>query len=47
MFRFELFNAFNHTQWESPSGRVTSGDFGRVGRARDPRIGQLALKFVF
>jgi hypothetical protein len=47
MFRAELFNAFNHAQFENPSGSVTSGSFGRVSSARDPRIGQLALKIVF
>ena len=47
MFRFELFNAFNHTQFNNPSGNVTSGSFGRVNTARDPRIGQVALKFIF
>jgi hypothetical protein len=47
MFRFELFNAFNHAQFLNPSGNVTSGNFGRVSEARDPRIGQVALKFIF
>jgi len=46
-FRAELFNAFNHTQFKLPSGSVTSGNFGNVTGARDPRIGQFALKFVF
>jgi hypothetical protein len=47
MFRAELFNAFNHAQFTNPSGNVSSGSFGRVGGARDPRIGQLALKIMF
>jgi hypothetical protein len=46
-FRAELFNAFNHAQFGNPTGSVTSGSFGNVTGARDPRIGQLALKFVF
>jgi len=47
-FRGELFNAFNHTQFFQPDGNVTDGtDFGRVKRARDPRIIQFALKFYF
>ena len=47
MFRAELFNAFNHTQFAGPSGNVSSSSFGRVSDARDPRIGQLALKIMF
>jgi hypothetical protein len=46
-FRFELFNAFNHAQFFNPTGNFTSGNFGNVTQARDPRIGQFALKFVF
>ncbi len=47
IFRAELFNAFNHAQFENPSGSVTSGGFGRVSGARAPRIGQFALKIAF
>jgi len=47
LFRAELFNAFNHAQFGNPSGSVTSGSFGRVSDARDPRIGQFALKVIF
>ncbi|PYV44313.1 MAG: hypothetical protein DMG06_07040 [Acidobacteria bacterium] len=46
-FRAELFNAFNHAQFTNPSGSVTSGNFGNVTGARDPRIGQFGLKFIF
>lgn len=47
-FRAEIFNAFNHTQFFQPDGNVTDGgDFGRVKRARDPRLIQFALKFFF
>ena len=47
-FRGELFNAFNHTQFSQPDGNITDGtDFGRVKRARDPRLVQFALKFYF
>jgi len=47
-FRGELFNAFNHTQFFQPDGNTTDGtDFGRVKRARDPRLVQFALKFYF
>jgi outer membrane receptor protein involved in Fe transport len=58
-FRTEFFNAWNHTQFSSintvfqtlpanaggPSG--TSGGFGQVSSARDPRIIQFALKLLF
>ncbi len=48
MFRAELFNAFNHAQFINPSGNVSSSSgFGRVTDARDPRIGQFALKIQF
>ena len=47
-FRGELFNAFNHAQFFQPDGNTTDGgDFGRVKRARDPRLVQFALKLSF
>ena len=46
-FRVELFNVFNHAQFMNPTGNLSSGNFGRVTGARDPRIGQFALKFIF
>ena len=46
-FRAELFNVFNHAQFMNPTGNLSSGNFGRVTGARDPRIGQFALKFIF
>jgi hypothetical protein len=46
-FRFELFNAFNHAQFNNPSGSVTNANFGRVTSARSARAGQFALEFVF
>ena len=47
-FRGELFNAFNHAQFFQPDGNTTDGsDFGRVKRARDPRLIQFALKLYF
>ena len=47
-FRGELFNAFNHAQFFQPDGNITDGtDFGRVKRARDPRLVQFALKLSF
>jgi len=47
-FRGELFNAFNHAQFFQPDGNITDGsDFGRVKRARDPRLVQFALRLSF
>ena len=47
-FRGELFNAFNHAQFFQPDGNITDGsDFGRVKRARDPRLVQFGLKLSF
>jgi hypothetical protein len=47
-FRGEMFNAFNHAQFFQPDGNMTDGsDFGRVKRARDPRLVQFALKLSF
>jgi hypothetical protein len=46
-FRAEFFNFFNHTQFNNPSGSFTSGNFGYVTSARDPRIGQMSLKFLW
>jgi len=47
-FHGELFNAFNHAQFFQPDGNITDGaDFGRVKRARDPRLVQFALKLYF
>ena len=46
-FRAELFNAFNHAQFGSPQGNFASARFGQVSSARDPRIGQLSLKFLW
>ncbi|HWO35550.1 MAG TPA: hypothetical protein VNO32_42695, partial [Candidatus Acidoferrum sp.] len=47
-FRAEAFNVFNHAQFMNPSGNFNNtGVFGFVNSARDPRIMQLALKFLF
>ena len=45
--RLEAFNLFNHAQFTNPSGNVKSGTFGVIGTARDPRIMQVAMKFMF
>jgi hypothetical protein len=48
--RLEMFNVFNHAQFYpngSVDGNVGDASFGRVLRAADPRIGQIAAKFIF
>lgn len=46
-FRAEAFNLFNHAQFQNPNGEINSSTFGVVTGARDPRIMQLAVKFLF
>lgn len=45
--RAEFFNIFNHAQFNNPSGNFSSDNFGVVTSARDPRIGQFSLKFLW
>lgn len=47
-FRTEVFNVLNHTQFFNPDGNITGTDtFGRVRRARDPRLLQFAMRLSF
>jgi Carboxypeptidase regulatory-like domain len=47
-FRGQIFNVFNHSQFFQPDGNITDGsDFGRIKRARDPRLIQFAVKLLF
>jgi hypothetical protein len=46
-FRAEFFNIFNHTNFQLPQGDIINSSFGFVTSANDPRIGQLAIKFLF
>jgi hypothetical protein len=46
-FRSEAINVFNHTNFNTVSTSRTSGLYGQVLSARDPRIMQLALKLSF
>jgi hypothetical protein len=45
--RVEFFNIFNHAQFKNPGSDISSSDFGIVGKARDPRIGQISAKFYW
>jgi hypothetical protein len=45
--RAEFFNVFNHAQFNNPRGDFSSSQFGEVTSARDPRIGQVAVKIHF
>jgi hypothetical protein len=46
-FRAEFFNFFNRANFNNPVNTVSAGGFGAILSARDPRIGQLALKLLF
>jgi Carboxypeptidase regulatory-like domain len=47
-FRAEFFNLFNHTQYGSPVGDVSSPGFGYVqSTVNNPRLIQLALQLTF
>ena len=54
-FLCELFNAFNHTQFQSvdgtarfdPAGQQVNGQFGQVTITRAPRVIQLSLELKF
>lgn len=45
--RWEFFNLFNHPNLGNPVSTVTSGGFGRIFSASDPRIIQAALRYRF
>jgi hypothetical protein len=46
-FRFESFNALNHTQFAGVSTNIASSNFGVVTSARPARINQLGMKLLF
>ncbi|RRA49147.1 TonB-dependent receptor [Acidipila sp. EB88] len=46
-FRGEFFNLFNHPNFANPDNTVGDGTFGQILSARDPRITQFALKYLF
>lgn len=45
--RLETFNAFNHTNFNNPSGNINSSLFGRITSAQAGRVAQLAAKIYF
>jgi hypothetical protein len=47
-FRAEMFNAWNHAQFEQPNGDSGAGaNFGRISAARPGRLIQLAVKLLW
>jgi hypothetical protein len=47
-FRAELFNAWNHAQFQLPDGNAGDGaNFGRISAAQAPRLIQFASKLVW
>jgi hypothetical protein len=48
VLRAELFNAWNHTQFQPPNANSGAGmNFGRISATRPPRLVQLALKIAW
>ena len=45
--RGEFFNVTNRVNYNNPNVTQSAGGFGSITGAGDPRIGQLALKFLF
>jgi hypothetical protein len=45
--RFEFFNVTNHVNFNNPSSGINVSTFGTILGAGNPRIIQLAAKFVF
>jgi hypothetical protein len=45
--RAEVFNLANHANFQNPIATMNSGSFGKILTANDPRILQLAGKYVF
>jgi Carboxypeptidase regulatory-like domain len=46
-FRFEAFNLFNHANFGNPTATLTSGNFGKILGASNPRVIQFAMKLSF
>jgi hypothetical protein len=46
-FRWEMFKAFNHTNFDTVATTSGAGNFGQVTAARDPRMLHFGLKLEF
>ncbi|HEU0184556.1 MAG TPA: carboxypeptidase regulatory-like domain-containing protein [Blastocatellia bacterium] len=46
-FRTELFNAFNHANFNYPGATFNASSFGQIASALDPRQIQFGLKIIF
>ncbi len=46
-FRWEIFNLFNRANFFAPNSNWSSAQFGWLNSARDPRIMQAGLKFIY
>jgi hypothetical protein len=46
-FRAEFFNLFNNVNFNNPNTNRSSGNFGRITSAKDPRILQFGAKILF
>ena len=49
-FRWEMFNAFNHTRFGAPNTTVGNSQFGEItseGSSAEPRLDQLSLRLSF
>jgi hypothetical protein len=46
-FRWDVFNAFNHPNFQLPGNVLGTSTFGKLSAANDPRQMQLALKVIF
>jgi hypothetical protein len=46
-FRGEMFNAFNHAQFNAPNSSVVGSTFGMINSARAPRLVQFAMRMLF
>ena len=45
--RLEAFNVFNHARFGPPNTTLNSPSFGQILSAADPRILQLAVRYLF
>ena len=45
--RGEAFNILNRANFLNPTATLSSGNFGKILTANDPRIMQLAVKLIF